>query len=77
MFSSLFKLVYENVTNVQNYILIFMQLQSFIQGEGVLCLNWNSIEIKPRPNIQSPKKYEHSDVTFSNAHLWIQNDLTN
>ena len=23
---------------------------------GVLCLHWNSIEIKPHPNIQSPKK---------------------
>ena len=31
---------------------------------GVLCSHWNSIEIKPRPNIQSPLKYERSVVIF-------------
>ena len=36
---------------------------------GVLCLHWNSIEIEPSSNIQSPKEYERSDVTFFYAYL--------
>ena len=39
-------------------------LVSIFLSERVLCLHWNSIVIKPRPNIQSPLKYEYSDVTF-------------
>ena len=50
---------------------------SFRVGVLFLPVLWNSIEISPAPTFSALKKYEHSDVKFSYAHLWIQSDLIN
>ena len=35
------------------------------------------LRLSPAPTFRALNKYERSDVTFSYAHLWIENDLIN